>query len=390
MTAIGRLCPGCAAPSPAALFRLESVPVLCNALLESAAAARAVPRADIDLVACRRCALLWNPLFDPAALHYGPAYGNPLDCSPTFRAHQDRLVALLRARRALEGKTILEIGCGTGGFLRALCRACGAHGIGIDPGGANHDEHLERGSLRLIRAAYPAPDLDLETELICCRHVLEHVADPGTFLERLRHDLTPSGTLLLEVPNAAHMLETGSLGDLIYEHCLYFDAHALRALAERRGYTVERIDEHFGRQFLVLLAAPGPPPPRASPATPAPSPALDSSFAARAGARLAEWRRGVASGAAAGRRLAVWGIGSKGVTFLNLVRDAGPIAAVVDINPAKQGKFVPGTGHAVCSPARLRESPVETVLVMNPRYRGEVEAELRSLGLPCDVDAVLG
>ncbi len=383
-------CLGCGATGASALFRLDRVPALCNALFEHAEEAKKAALVDIDLVACPACGLIWNRLFEPAAIDYCAEYGNPLECSATFREHRDRLVARLEREQVLEGKTILEVGCGDGAFLRALCGATGADGIGIDPSCTPAVENLERGALRLIRAQYPLRGEMIAADLICCRHVLEHMPDPHEFLERLEEDLAPHGKILIEVPNAEHMLEVCSIGDVIHEHCLYFDRSSLAALFESRGYGVE-LSEEFGGQFLVLTAKRGDRAVEARSASPSQELVeAGRSFGVRAREQVRRWRNRVSTAGSAGESLALWGVGSKGVTFLNLVNGEGPIAEAVDINPGKEGRFVPGTGHEVRSPRRLRDQPVDTVLVMNPQYVAEIEAELRSLGVSCSVEGVLG
>jgi hypothetical protein len=100
------------------------------------------------------------------------------------------------------------------------------------------------------------------------------------------------------------------------------------------------------------------------------------------------WSGRLAALAADGRRAAVWGAGSKGVTFANSVDRAGCIDALVDINPHKQGRFVPGTGHPVVGPAELAARGVDLVVVMNPRYRDEIATQLAGLGVEAEVDVV--
>ena len=84
--------------------------------------------------------------------------------------------------------------------------------------------------------------------------------------------------------------------------------------------------------------------------------------------------------------VAVWGAGAKGVTFAHLADpDARRVAAVVDVNPAKQGRFLPGTGHPIIAPVRAVELGVTSVLVLNPNYAAEVAAALAGLGSPAAV-----
>lgn len=81
-----------------------------------------------------------------------------------------------------------------------------------------------------------------------------------------------------------------------------------------------------------------------------------------------------------GTRVAVWGAGAKGATFCNVVDpDCKFIAFVVDITPAKQGKYIPGTGHPIYAPEALRR--VDTVLLMNPNYHEENQRLLEELGI---------
>jgi threonine dehydrogenase-like Zn-dependent dehydrogenase len=88
---------------------------------------------------------------------------------------------------------------------------------------------------------------------------------------------------------------------------------------------------------------------------------------------------------AAGGRAVIWGAGSKGVAFLSALGDRGLVDAAVDINPFKRGMFMAGTGHCIVAPEQLKAAPPDLVVAMNPVYRNEITATLRSL----DLDPVL-
>ena len=89
-----------------------------------------------------------------------------------------------------------------------------------------------------------------------------------------------------------------------------------------------------------------------------------------------------------GRRIVLWGGGSKGVSFLTTLGLTEEVAAVVDINPYKQGKFVPATGHEVIAPTALSDIRPDLVIVMNPIYENEVAANLRAMNLRSEVIAL--
>ena len=58
---------------------------------------------------------------------------------------------------------------------------------------------------------------------------------------------------------------------------------------------------------------------------------------------------------------------------------------MVDINPAKQGKFAAGTGHEIVGPDHLRNEPPDVVLVMNPVYLDEISESVRQMGIDARV-----
>ena len=104
-------------------------------------------------------------------------------------------------------------------------------------------------------------------------------------------------------------------------------------------------------------------------------------FEPRVQAALAAWRERLAAWRAAGRRVVLWGGGSKGVAFLTTLGLGEEVGHVVDINPYKQGMYMPGSGHEVVAPAFLEAYRPDVVIVMNPIYTEEIRAELARLGL---------
>jgi hypothetical protein len=73
--------------------------------------------------------------------------------------------------------------------------------------------------------------------------------------------------------------------------------------------------------------------------------------------------------------------------FLNLLRIAAGagIDRVVDLNPRKQGHFVPLTGQRIVGPDCLLQNPPDLVIVMNPEYESEVRSMIAEIGIGCEV-----
>jgi len=95
---------------------------------------------------------------------------------------------------------------------------------------------------------------------------------------------------------------------------------------------------------------------------------------------VAFWRDRTAEWAAAGERVVIWGAGSKGVTFLDTLSPTA-IEFAVDLNPRKQGKYLPGSAAEVVSPEFLKTYRPDRVIMMNAVYREEIAATLAGFGL---------
>lgn len=374
-------CPACSTGFDAPFARLANVPALCNALWPSADEARSAALGDVELCLCSTCGLISNRLFDPAAAAYSPQYENSLHFSGQFRSFATELARSLTERHGLAGKEVLEIGPGSGDFLTMLIDAGVGHAVGFDP---SHDPDRALPGLAdraEIQARHYPTDREVDAAMVVCRHVLEHVTEPRALLAAISGSVAPGAQVpvYIEVPDADYMLEHPAIWDVIFEHHTYFSERSLRWLAESVGLKVTDAGRCFGDQYLWLEAvADGSGPADLAPVAGLPV-ALAAGFGDLLASTLTKWDDWVGAAAAEGP-VALWGAGSKGVTFLNAIGRAKSIDFVIDLNPRKHGLFVPGTGQCVAGPEVLTSHPTASVLVMNPVYEAEIATQLASMG----------
>jgi len=382
----GRECPLCGGKEGVEFFHQPSVPTNVIVLFDDPTEARAWPRGSLRLLACPACGLVYNADVDPALIEYSARIEETQAFSPHFVAYAEELASHWLERHGLRGRRVLEVGCGKGEFLATLCRLGASRGIGFDPAA-----RLERlpaqlaDRIELVVDYFDESRLDVEADALVCRHTLEHVPDVAGFLALLRRwaarrERPP--VLLFEVPDLTRVLAEGAFWDLYYEHCNYFTADSLRHAFERHGFRVLELRSAYDGQYLLIDAEPAPAP------LAAPRPPASAADTVRAAEAFGRAFRDTARRAEAHLTLlrgdgpvVVWGGGAKGCSFLTSL-DVGPlIAAVVDVNPHKQGKYLIGTGHPVIGPASLQTLRPAHVVVMNPVYLPEIAETLQGLGV---------
>lgn len=382
-------CPSCGAGPMAVFHTARAVPTNSCILLASAEEAKAYPTGEIRLGFCPACGFISNTTFDAKLTEYSARYEETQGYSPTFNAFHRALAERLIARYDLHGKDVIEIGCGKGEFLMLLCELGDNRGVGFDPG-----VHVERiqgpaaGQVQFIADFYSEKYADRRGDFVACKMTLEHIHPTGEFLATVRQAIGERiGTdVFFQIPESTRILRDCAFEDIYYEHCSYFSPGSLARLFRAKGFEVIGLDTEYDGQYLTIEARAAALPVRQTPLPAEDDVALLSglveSFPARLAARLDEWRSLLEGLAAERRRVALWGAGSKAVAFLATLGDAARVVQCgVDINPYRQGHFLPGTGLPIVGPASLGAFRPDAVVIMNRIYRDEIARDLEGRGL---------
>ena len=386
-------CPVCRSIVSATFLELQSVPASIGIQWSSANEAQSCRKGDLALMFCSRCGFIWNRSFDASRLEYSQRYDNSLDFSPLFRSYAQGLARRLIETYGIRGKRVVEVGCGKGHFLNLICEEGNNDGIGFDPSyEGDRVQGSAAGRITYKQQFYGEKHAEHSGDLVCCRHVFEHIADVIGFLAIMRRTIAqnPSTIAYFEVPDVRFILEKLSIWDIIYEHCNYFSRESLTNIFGRCGFDILRLEETYGGQFLSVDArlARSNEGAQHHGADLSNLSALVARFAGQARDCLESWRTRVDQLKRQGRKTVVWGGGSKAVAFLNMVKVGDEIPYVVDINPHKQGLFLGGTGQKIISPEFLKEFQPHVIILMNPIYRSEVAARVEEMNLAAEIVAV--
>ena len=170
-------------------------------------------------------------------------------------------VARMLADLVPVGSRVLDVGCGTGCVSRIIADTRNAKIIGIEPNSHRAAAARARGLEVYEEPFTPAIVQRLESfNVILFADVLEHVADPGSFLQFARRGLLPGGRVVASVPNVAHWSVRLDLlrGRFDYQpvgirdatHLRWFTADTVRSLFETNGLRVISLQHTAG----VMLA----------------------------------------------------------------------------------------------------------------------------------------
>ena len=135
--------------------------------------------------------------------------------------------------------------------------------------------------------------------------------------------------VFFEVPNVMFTLKDLGIWDLIYEHCGYFSISSLAHLFETCGFKVLKITESFGGQFLCSESVPSKGKLDADHALfqrnfPDQMEGYVKAFADKYNNMVKKWQHDIKRMRQDHERVVIWGVGSKGVTFLNTLRKRKP------------------------------------------------------------------
>lgn len=348
----------------------------------------------LRVLVCERCWLVQTEDFAQANELFGADYAYFSAFSPGWLAHSERYVAEMVSRFGLDADSHVVEVAANDGYLLQYVKVRGIPCTGIEPTASTAAAARERG-IPIVEAFFGvelAEELarsGLQADLMTANNVLAHVPDINGFVHGFTLLLKPGGVATFEFHHLKQLIDGCQFDSIYHEHFSYLSLTAVDRIFSAAGlaiFDVEELPTHGGS--LRVFAQ------RADTGRHARTPAVDTLLAVEdeAGLRTSSYYAGfqervlklkneflsfLLTARTAGQTVAGYGAAAKGNTLLNFAGVRPDLVAfVADRNPAKQGRFLPGSRIPVVGEEVLEKARPGFIVIFPWNLRDEVTTQL--------------
>lgn len=310
-----------------------------------------IPLELMQCVDCSHVQLRHVPSDEAVYVDY--KYATPDAAMP----YLERYAKSLR-RQYPKARRTLEIGCNNGLFLDALKKS-GFEPLGIDPATTH------KNAIPVCFTAKLAERL-CKFDLIVANNVFAHIDDLDSVFDGISACLSDNGALVIEAQYMPSLM-VGGMFDMVYhEHRDYHTVGPWATLLKRYGLYpmhVEFTDVHGGAMRLHCG--------RHEIAALSPDEPLDWSGFEH---RIERGRERALAHLENAGKIALFGAPAKATTLLHHYGITDRFAYCVDNTPAKQGRYIPGTGIKILPESALKDDPPDLLFLAAWNYYDVIHA----------------
>jgi len=366
-----------------------------NSFLSEARLLEPEPHYALVLYHCEQCGLVQVPATANAHDIFSD-YVYFSSFSDTWLDHAQRYVDTVVKRFGLGPRSqVIEI-ASNDGYLLQYVIARGIPALGIEPARNVAETAQRKGVETLVEfftldLAKRLAEQGRSADLIIGNNVLAHVPPLNDFVAGLQILLKPDGVITMEFPHLVQLIEQMQFDTIYHEHYSYYSllvAERIFAAHRLRIFDVETLPTHGGslRIYACHANAAHPQMPSVERLKKA---EIDGGYDRREvyaafGHRVYALKRDLLDFFAAKKRqghsIAGYGAAAKGNTLLNFLGARSDfIDFVVDRNPAKQGKYLPGSHIAVLAPDAVGQHRPDFLVIFPWNLRDEIAGQMAAI-----------
>ena len=390
-------CRHCHAPLSLPFIDLGTAPP-SNAYVTQAQLAAPEKWFPLRVFVCTKCWLVQTEDYAHHAELFAGDYAYFSSFSQSWLVHAEAYVANMARRFDLGPASLVVEVASNDGYLLQYVKARGIPCLGVEPTAGTAQAARDKGIA--VREAFFGVELAGQfvaegraADLTAANNVLAHVPDINDFVAGFARLLKPRGVATFEFPHLMRLVAEAQFDTVYHEHFSYLSLTAVQRVFAHNGlavFDVEEIPTHGGS--LRVFAQ------RADTQAREPTPAVAALLAreAAAGVTSAAYYGGLQARAErikddlvsflieakrAGKKVGAYGAAAKGNTLLNFagVR-ADLLPWVVDRNPAKQGKYLPGSRIPIVTQPYLENAKPDYVVILPWNLKAEVMRQLEFIG----------
>jgi SAM-dependent methyltransferase len=388
-------CRLCGAPLRDVFADLGSSP-LANSYLSPECLGTMEPFYPLRALVCSNCFLVQLEEFEtPAKIFSDYAYFSSYSTSWLEHCHRysEQMIELLGLG---EHSQVVEI-ASNDGYLLQYFQERHVPVLGVEPAANVAQVARERGIPTVVefygRATARALATRTRADLLVGNNVLAHVPDLDDFVGGMKILLAPGGTITMEFPHLLRLIDDDQWDTIYHEHFSYFSfltASRVFAAQGLRLFDVEELPTHGGSLRVYGAHEDDASKPDTERAVELREREREAGYErletyTRYGARVEADKRRILEFLIGlkdeGRRVVGYGAPAKGNTLLNYCgvrRDF--LDYTVDLNPHKQGRFLPGSHIPIRPPRAIREDRPDVVVILPWNLKDEIAAQLGFVG----------
>jgi len=386
-------CRFCSTPLAHTFVDLGAQPLANNYLTRQQLEAGVEQAYPLHARVCHACFLVQVDDAVPADAIFDEGYAYFSSFSASWVEHARRYAAEMAERLDLGPESLVVEVASNDGYLLQHFVAMDVPVLGIEPAANTAQAARARGVATEVaffdeRTAVELAARGVRADLMAANNVLAHVPRIGDFVAGFRHVLKDQGVLTFEFPHLLNLIELVQFDTIYHEHFSYLSLLAVEQVLKANGlraFDVQLLPTHGG-SLRLFCCQPG-----AGYEETAALAALRAREAQAGLGRLETYGgftprveavrdgfRGFLDRAVSeGKRVAAYGAAAKGNTFLNYCGvTANEIVAAFDANPAKQGRYLPGSHVPVLSPEAVRDIRPDYVLILPWNLKDEIVEQL--------------
>jgi SAM-dependent methyltransferase len=348
----------------------------------------------LRVLVCAQCWLVQTEDFAQADELFDADYAYFSGFSSSWLAHSEKYVGDMRERFQLGASShVIEVAANDG-YLLQYVQALGIPCTGIEPTASTASAARAKGISIVeeffgVRLAEVLVSQGLQADLTAANNVLAHVPDINDFVAGFAHLLKPQGVSTFEFPHLLKLALENQFDTVYHEHFSYLSLTAVKTIFAANGlsvFDVQELPTHGGSlrvfaqrtdlgqhpltdsvaRVLAEESAKG-----------MGSASFYQGFQAKTNRVKNDFVKFLLDAKAEGKTVAAYGAAAKGNTLMNYAGIRPDLVSfVVDRNPAKQDKFMPGSRIPIVAESHLQSMKPDYVVILPWNLKQEVIKQL--------------